>query len=97
MGDKIIFTDKKCLYCGKIKKEVWFSPTSNFDAFTCEGCNKVTYIDENYHEKKAEEVTDVDIYLNFMKATNVEWNIEQKESIMEECKDRAKKLNKINK
>ena len=89
MGDRYIYSLKKCSYCGAENSDIWISPTSNVFTFNCEKCNKSNFIDSGGDVKKTENVTLDDVEISFLESTNAMWTEKQIKNI---CKDSLRQI-----
>jgi len=88
MGDRW-YLDLKCVYCGNLNKDVWYSPTSSCDVFKCEKCKKTNFITGEHKVKRIEDVTKEEIAEGFSMNTNIAWTEKQIDKF---AKDRLKQL-----
>ncbi len=94
MGDR--YTLKlDCAYCMAENEEIWYSPTSSVDVFTCHRCGKRNFVAcMPFKAMKLEEVALKDVIAGFKFTTTARWTEKQIEEMCAEHLARLKKETK---
>ena len=80
MGDRT-YIKIRCAYCNHLNNPdndifesgVYYAPTSGFDTFKCERCDKINFINSDFKAVKIEEIELKDVVEGFLASTSVAW------------------------